>query len=391
MNEEELGAALRALPPEPPRDVTTEAAMTQAFGRRRRVAVLATAAVFAAGAVAFGLAQPDLGRDPLTPAVVPPERVTVGGLAFVRQDSQQLALDPALREGDEDGLYVTVPDTFPDLGPCATHYVPVVSRETASTVTVTAWFYVSATAEPTTVCSLAGRPGPGAAGGETRLQLDRPLADRSLYITGKTGPRLVRLLGPVGSPPPGPSDLAPAVPSSAEMCLDGRCVVVSDPSLLRMSAAGVNETVPVRSGPCSDAGRTDNVGRTIYVRFTADGRTGPRIEVPLGCSPLGVVDAPERYANFYGTGTDVIRIAYDQQISPDTQCMGIGGPSGGPVTKDYVGLTLAQAEDFAESTNNDYIRIAGRDGTCVGIIRDHVINRVNVYLENGVVTAAKSF
>lgn len=61
------------------------------------------------------------------------------------------------------------------------------------------------------------------------------------------------------------------------------------------------------------------------------------------------------------------------------------------MTKDYVGLTLEQAKQRANSTNNDGIRIAGCDGKCAGIVRDHVINRVNIYLENGIVTASKSF
>ena len=80
-----------------------------------------------------------------------------------------------------------------------------------------------------------------------------------------------------------------------------------------------------------------------------------------------------------------------QQISPENRCLGIGGPSGGPETKDYIGLTLPLAEQRAVKTNNDLIRVAGRDGRCAGIMRDHLINRVNLYLENGVVTAAHSF
>ena len=63
----------------------------------------------------------------------------------------------------------------------------------------------------------------------------------------------------------------------------------------------------------------------------------------------------------------------------------------GPETKDYAGLTLEQAQQRAVATNNDVIRVAGRDGACTGIVRDHVINRVNLYLQNGVVTAAHSF
>ena len=107
--------------------------------------------------------------------------------------------------------------------------------------------------------------------------------------------------------------------------------------------------------------------------------------MPLGCAPIRAPGAYDEYALDSGAA-DIVRIAYDQQISPDNQCLGIGGPSGAPRPS-----TLEQAQQRAVSTNNDVIRVAGRDGACTGIVRDHVINRVNLYLQNGVVTAAHSF
>ena len=130
--------------------------------------------------------------------------------------------------------------------------------------------------------------------------------------------------------------------------------------------------------------------RTYLVRFAAYGRTGSEIEVPLGCAPVRAPDAYDEYALDSG-GADFVHIAYDQQIYPDNLCLGIGGPSGGPETKDYLGLTLEQAQRRAVATDNDVVRVAARDGACTGIVRDHVIHRVNVYLQDGVITAAHSF
>lgn len=51
--------------------------------------------------------------------------------------------------------------------------------------------------------------------------------------------------------------------------------------------------------------------------------------MPLGCSALRVVGDDREFAFDSGV-PDVVRIPYDQQISPGNDCLGIGGPSGAP-------------------------------------------------------------
>ena len=319
------------------------------------------------------------------PAAQPPNTVTVGGLAFLRRGTERFVLRPGVRPDDKLGVFVTVPQTHVPDGDCAVHYEPVVASESDNEVTLATWRYTPRQQTGTTVVCYGASQGDR----KVRLQLEQALGDRPLRIEGRDGPSPVLLLASDGEPVM--ADLAPADPDSAEICLDSRCVTVTDSQLLTMSAEAVNRALRVRPGDdCSDQGRTDNVDRTYLVRFAAVGRTPPEIEVPLGCAPIRAPGAYDEYALDSG-GADIVRIAYDQQIAPDNQCLGIGGPSGGPETKDYVGLTLEQAQQRAVATNNDVIRVAGRDGVCTGIVRDHVINRVNVYLQNGLVTAAHSF
>lgn len=318
------------------------------------------------------------------PTAQAPASLTVDGLEFLRRDTVRFVLGPGVRNGDDLGVYVSVPETYVPDGDCAEHYEPVVASERDDEVVLATWRYTPEPKQPELFCAGVGH-------GErtVRLQLDEALGDRPLRIEGRDGPSAVLLLASDGEPVT--ADLAPADPDSAEICLDGRCVTATDGQLLKMAAEAVNRAVRVRPGDdCSDSGRTDNVDRTYLVRFVKAGTPEPQIEVPLGCAPIKAPGGYDEYALDSG-GPDVVRIAYDQQISPDNQCLGIGGPSGGPETKGYVGLTLDQAEQRAAATNNDVIRIAGRDGACTGIVRDHVINRVNVYLESGVVTAAHSF
>ena len=347
------------------------------------VAGIAFVPTLLAGSVAPG---GETARGEATgPAAQPPNTVTVGGLAFLRRGTERFVLRPGVRPDDKLGVFVTVPQTHVPDGDCAVHYEPVVASESDNEVTLATWRYTPRQQTGTTVvCN-------GASQGDrkVRLQLEQALGDRPLRIEGRDGPSPVLLLASDGEPVM--ADLAPADPDSAEICLDSRCVTVTDSQLLTMSAEAVNRALRVRPGDdCSDQGRTDNVDRTYLVRFAAVGRTPPEIEVPLGCAPIRAPGAYDEYALDSG-GADIVRIAYDQQIAPDNQCLGIGGPSGGPETKDYVGLTLEQAQQRAVATNNDVIRVAGRDGVCTGIVRDHVINRVNVYLQNGLVTAAHSF
>lgn len=314
----------------------------------------------------------------------PPGTLTVEGVEFFRRATERFVLRPGVQPDDEQGVFVTVPQTHVPSGECAVHYEPVVASESDDEVVLATWRYTPEQTSQTLSCDDLGRGDRMA-----RLQLDEPLGDRTLRIEGRDGPSPVLLLTADGEPVM--ADLAPADPDSAEICLDDRCVTATDSQLLRMAAEAINRALRVRPGDgCSDRGRTDNVDRTYLVKFVDGGRTGPRIEVPLGCSPIRAPGGYEEYAVDAG-GADVVRIAYDQQISPENKCLGIGGPSGGPETKDYVGLTLEQAEQRAAATNNDVIRVAGQDGVCTGIVRDHVINRVNVYLENGVVTGAHSF
>ena len=368
-------------------------ARKRARDMRRGGAALAVTALAVAG-VAFvptllaGSVAPggETARGEATgPAAQPPNSVTVDGLDFLRRDTEQFVLRPGVRPDDKLGVFVTVPQTHVPDGDCAVHYEPVVASESDNEVTLATWRYTPRQQTGTTVVCYGASQGDR----KVRLQLEQALGDRPLRIEGRDGPSPVLLLASDGEPVM--ADLAPADPDSAEICLDSRCVTATDGQLLKMAAEAVNRALRVRAGDdCSDQGRTDNVDRTYLVRFAAVGRTPPEIEVPLGCAPIRAPGAYDEYALDSG-GADIVRIAYDQQIAPDNQCLGIGGPSGGPETKDYVGLTLEQAQQRAVATNNDVIRVAGRDGACTGIVRDHVINRVNVYLRKGVVIAAHSF
>ena len=388
MSSEELSRTLHSLAPEPPLRIDVDDVIHAASnsGRRRagRAALVGALAVAAAVPFAAVLSQQDRAS---TAAVTPPERVVVDGVEFLRRERVGFFLRPGLRSGDARGLYVTLSGTnFTAGADCAVHYESVVERQDDDGVTLATWEYRPAPPPGDLACG-----GTGVADREVRLALREPLAARPVLIAGQARP--VRLLGATPASDPTGSGLAPAAPDGMQVCLDGTCVQVGDAALRTAAAAAVNSALPVRpGGSCSDAGRTDNPARarTYVVQFQDAGESGPRLEVPLGCTPLGVIGERARFILDEG-GADAVRIAFDQQISPETQCLGIGGPSGGPVTKDYVGLTLEQAERRALATDNDGIRTAGQDGTCVGIVRDHVINRVNVYLEDGVITAAKSF
>lgn len=72
-------------------------------------------------------------------------------------------------------------------------------------------------------------------------------------------------------------------------------------------------------------------------------------------------------------------------------CLGEGGPAeppdAGPDTDQYLGLTEQQAKDLAKD-NGFTVRVAGRDGECYALTMDYRTDRVNVYLEDGTVTAA---
>lgn len=72
-------------------------------------------------------------------------------------------------------------------------------------------------------------------------------------------------------------------------------------------------------------------------------------------------------------------------------CLGGGGPAepsdAGPDTDQYLGLTEQEAEKLAKD-NAFTIRVAGRDGECYALTMDYRTDRVNVYLEDGTVTAA---
>jgi hypothetical protein len=62
-------------------------------------------------------------------------------------------------------------------------------------------------------------------------------------------------------------------------------------------------------------------------------------------------------------------------------------PNSGPETDGYLGLSTPEAKQYA-AEQNQTIRIAGRDGECFALTMDYRDNRVNIYLENGVVVAA---
>lgn len=359
-------------------------AALQARRRRRDVrrGAAAVVGVLAVGGAAFLPGAPSPGLVARGDASFrPPERIVVEGMEFLRRGTEPLVLHPGVRPDDASGVFATVPRTHVPSGECAVHYEPVVASQTSDEVVLATWRYTPEQKSEVLSCDAIGR------GDRTaRLQLDEPLDDRALRIEGRPSESSVLLLDRTGAAVP--FGLAPVDAKPAEVCLEQRCVTVTDEPLLRMVAETLNRAVRVRAGdPCSDAGRTDGVDRTYLVRF---GSTGLQVEVPLGCAPLHVVGSKQEYALDAG-GPDVVRIAYDQQISPENMCLGIGGPSGGPESKGYVGLTLEEAERRAIATNNDVLRVAGRDGVCTGIVRDHVINRVNVYLEDGIVVAAHSF
>ncbi len=381
MTPTELTEALHALAPAPPRPLSADAALHRASRtRRRRGAALLVAAGLVGGTAVVGVDRADA---PSVELARPPATMVLGGLVFERREQVPFVLRPGVRPDAPRTLDVSVPQTWLPDGACAEHFEPLVAREDDDAVVLATWRY-----SPSAPSAEVGCAGVGHGDRTVRLQLERRLGDRALLVEGQPGPRQVLLLDAAGAPVK--ADLAPEAPDSAEICLEDDCATQTDRPLLQQAAAAIDRAQRVRPGQeCSDAGR-EHVDRTYLVRFTAGGRTGPQLRVPLGCAPLGVVGEPARYADDVG-GPDEVRIAFDQQIEPETQCLGIGGPSGGPPTRDYVGLTLAQAQQRAAATNNDYLRIAGRDGTCTGIVRDHVINRVNVYLEDGVVAASKSF
>ncbi len=62
-------------------------------------------------------------------------------------------------------------------------------------------------------------------------------------------------------------------------------------------------------------------------------------------------------------------------------------PNSAPQTDGYLGLTQPEAKQYA-TEQDQTIRIAGRDGECFALTMDYRDNRVNLYLEDGVVVAA---
>ena len=73
-------------------------------------------------------------------------------------------------------------------------------------------------------------------------------------------------------------------------------------------------------------------------------------------------------------------------------CLAEGGASrpsdASPETDSYHGLTQGEAKRYA-SEHDQTTRVAGRDGQCYPLTMDYRANRVNIYLENGVVVAAQ--
>jgi hypothetical protein len=61
-----------------------------------------------------------------------------------------------------------------------------------------------------------------------------------------------------------------------------------------------------------------------------------------------------------------------------------------PATTEYLGKSVDAAKQLAESRKLT-IRVVGEDGTCHAITDDLSTTRVNVYVENGTVTAAGAF
>jgi hypothetical protein len=56
----------------------------------------------------------------------------------------------------------------------------------------------------------------------------------------------------------------------------------------------------------------------------------------------------------------------------------------------YEGKTLAEAEALADSRRH-IVRVVGEDNDCRGLSDDYSFERVNVYVEDGVVEAAEAF
>lgn len=61
-----------------------------------------------------------------------------------------------------------------------------------------------------------------------------------------------------------------------------------------------------------------------------------------------------------------------------------------PATVDYLGKPIAEVKKLAESRDLT-VRVVGEDGACSAVTDDLSIKRVNVYVENGVVTAVGAF
>ncbi|HVQ87845.1 MAG TPA: hypothetical protein VMT88_06650 [Actinomycetes bacterium] len=64
-----------------------------------------------------------------------------------------------------------------------------------------------------------------------------------------------------------------------------------------------------------------------------------------------------------------------------------GTPDHDDAAAKYVGLTLPQAKQLAKK-NDQTVRIIGKDGECFPITMDLRTNRVNLYLEDGIVQNA---
>jgi hypothetical protein len=72
-------------------------------------------------------------------------------------------------------------------------------------------------------------------------------------------------------------------------------------------------------------------------------------------------------------------------------CLPEGGPEVPPdvqaLTDEYIGLSAPAAKQLAAEQERT-TRIAGRDGECFALTMDYRSDRVNLYLEDGLVVAA---
>jgi hypothetical protein len=77
-------------------------------------------------------------------------------------------------------------------------------------------------------------------------------------------------------------------------------------------------------------------------------------------------------------------------LKPEAQAARTNGGMTFPATTDYLGKSVDDARELA-TTRKLELRVVGEDGACHAITDDLSTSRINVYVEQGMVTAAGAF